>query len=158
MGSPSDLTVVSTDTPGPGEASGSPGTSLDNPVTAGGVLSGSDGTEIVVTSITADAWDIVRAENQFNDPPAEGNLFYLIVVEVANVSGSGSIKVSESDFKLIGNNRAVYTPFDDDCGVIPDPLDGELFVGGRTSGNICFQISQGEGGMALIHEPLFSFR
>ena len=130
------------------------GTSLNNPVEAGGVLSGSNGTEIVVTNITADAWGLVRAENQFNDPPGEGNRFYLVAVEVANVSGDDSINVFESDFKLIGENRTVYTTFDDSCGVIPDPLDGELFVGGRTSGNICFQIPQGEGGLVLIHQAL----
>ena len=91
---------------------------MNNPVEAGGVLSGSNGTEIVVTNITADAWGLVRAENQFNDPPGEGNRFYLVAVEVANVSGDDSINVSESDFKLIGENRTVYTTFDDSCGVI----------------------------------------
>ena len=93
-------------------------------------------------------------ENQFNEPPAKGNRFYLITVEVASVSGSGSITVSESDFKLIGDNRAVYRP---SCGVIPDGLGGEIFVGGRTAGNICFQIPEGEDGLVLIHQAFYSF-
>ena len=97
----------------------------------------------------------MRAENQFNEPPAKGNRFYLITVEVASVSGSGSITVSESDFKLIGDNRAVYRP---SCGVIPDGLGGEIFVGGRTAGNICFQIPEGEDGLVLIHQAFYSFR
>ena len=77
------------------------GTALDNPVVAGGLLSGANGTEIVATGVMENAWEVVRAENQFNEAPAEGNRFYLITVEVAYVSGSGSIGVSESDFKLI---------------------------------------------------------
>ena len=124
------------------------GTALDNPVAAGGLLSGAHGTEIVVTGIMENAWEVVRAENQFNEPPAKGNRFYLITVEVASVSGSGSITVSESDFKLIGDNRAVYRP---SCGVIPDGLGGEIFVGGRTAGNICFH--PGGGGWSGPDTP-----
>ena len=130
------------------------GTALDNPVVAGGLLSGANGTEIVATGVMENAWEVVRAENQFNEAPAEGNRFYLITVEVAYVSGSGSIGVSESDFKLIGDNRVVYRP---SCGVIPDELGGEIFVGGRTRGNVCFQIPEGEDGLVLIHQSLFSF-
>ena len=57
-----------------------------------------------------------------------------------------SVDVSESDFKLVGDNRVVYVPYDESCGVIPDELDGEVFGGGRLEGNICFQVPDDEGG------------
>ena len=79
----------------------------------------------------------------------------MISVEVSYPSGSGSVAVSDSDFSLIGENRVVYDPFDHDCGVIPNELDGEVYGGGKVEGNICFEIAGGEAGFILIHEPGF---
>ena len=142
-------TPTATPTPRP------PGYSLNNPVEAGGILQGSDGTEISVLKIIADARQQIAEENRFNDPPEEGNRFYMIRVDIVYPSGDESISVREADFKLIGDNRLVYAPFDQTCGVIPDELDGEIFGGGRIEGNICFEIPEDEGGLILIHEPGF---
>ena len=131
----------------------SPGFTLDNPLSAGEILHSSDGTEIRVLGVVEDARRQVAGENQFNDPPKEGKRFYMISVEVSYPSGSGSVTVSDSDFSLIGANRVVYEPFDYDCGVIPNELDGEVYGGGRIQGNICFEIPEDEGDFILIHEP-----
>ena len=141
---------ISTPTP---DTRPSPGFTLDNPLSAGEVLQGSDGTEIRVTGVVEDARRQVAEENQFNDPPKEGSRFYMVSVEVSYPSGSGSITVSDTDFSLIGENRVVYDPFDYDCGVIPNELDGEVYGGGRIQGNICFEIPEDEGGFILVHEP-----
>ena len=111
----------------------------------------------MVTGIVEDAWTIVQAENQFNDPPEPGNRFYMLTVAVSYVSGADSLKVAEADYSLIGDNRTVYTPFGNSCGVIPDSLEAELFPGGQTEGNICFQIEADDGNFILIHEPFWSF-
>ncbi len=128
------------------------GYTLNNPVEAGGILQGSDGTEISVLAIIADARQQIADENMFNDPPKEGNRFYMVRVEVAYPSGTDSIDVSDYDFKLIGDSRLIY---DATCGVVPDELDGEIFGGGRIEGNVCFEIPEDEGGLILIHEPGF---
>ena len=133
------------------------GLSLENPVAAGEVLVGSDGLRIRVTGITPNAWPQIQRENSFNDPPAAGKRFYMISVEVANPpDAKSSVDVRESDFKLVGDKRVVYVPYDESCGVIPDELDGEAFGGGRLEGNICFQVPDDEGGFMLIHEPGYS--
>ena len=138
-----------------------PGYGLDNAVAAGGTLIGSDGTEIGVVGIIPDARQQVAQENQFNDPPAEGNRFYMISVEMVNPSGNEPLSVTNFDFKLIGDNRVVYTSFENRCGLIPDALGGglgtEIFGGGRVQGNICFEIPEGEVGLLLIHEPGLAF-
>ena len=134
-----------------------PGMTLGNPVAAGEVLQGSDGTEIVATSILDDATDLVMATNSFNDSPESGNRFYMVTVAVAYVSGSDSLNVAESDYSLIGDNRVVYTPFENPCGVIPNELAAELFPGGQAEGNVCFQIESGDSNFVLIHEPFYSF-
>ena len=131
----------------------SPGFTLDNPLSVNEVLHGSNGTEIRILAVVEDARQQVAEENLFNDPPKEGNRFYMIFAEASYPSGSGSITVSASDFSLIGENRVVYDPYEYDCGVIPSELDGELYAGGTSQGNICFEIPQNEGGFILIHEP-----
>lgn len=140
------------------------GSTLDNPIPAGEVLVGSDGTAIRVLGIVENAREQIAAENQFNDPPAEGMRFFLISVEITYPSdASGSVKVAGYDFKLIGSNRVVYDSLQHSCSFsIPDALGGlvgvsEIFPGGQTIGNICFQIPEGETGLILIHEPGFGF-
>ncbi len=138
------------------------GSTLDDPLPAGEVLLGSDGTEVRVVGIAEDAWRQIAEENSFNDPPGQGMRFYIVRLEIANPSGaSGSVKVSGSDFSLIGDNRVVYGGLLNSisCGLIPDALGGkygagsEIFAGGRVEGNICLEIPEDEGGFILIHEP-----
>ena len=134
-----------------------PGMSLDNPVEAGGILIGSNGTETVVLRIVGNAWSLIQAENQFNDPPAPGNRFYMVSVLVAYKSGTDSLNVNRADYSVIGDNRIVYTPFGNSCGVVPDALGAELFPGGQTRGNVCFQIEESDKNFVLIHKPSRSF-
>ena len=93
------------------------GTTLDNPVAAGGVLQSIDGTEIVVTAVLEDAVELVLETNQFNDPPEPGNRFSMVTVAVSYVSGANSLNVADADYSLIGDNRVVYTPFEDSAAV-----------------------------------------
>ena len=141
-----------------------PGSTLDDPLPAGEVLLGSDGTEIRVLATIEDAREQIAGENQYSDPPKEGMRFYMISVEVAYPSeASGSVEVSGFGFRLIGDKRVVYDSFNHTCGFsVPDALGGligvtEIFPGGQTLGNICFQIPEDEGGLILIHEPAFGF-
>ena len=151
-----DVLTVKPLEPDPADLELPHGLALGNPIESGGVLKGANGVEIVVTGIMEDAWPAVRAANQFNDPPKEGQRFYMVTVEVAYPAGGTSINISESDFRLIGNNRLVYEPYDHSCGLIPDELSGELFPGGKTEGNICFQIPNDEAGLLLIHQTGYS--
>ena len=134
------------------------GLTLYNPLSAGEVLQGSDGTEIRVLGIVGDARQQVAEESELNDPPKEGNRFYLISLKVSFPSGKDSITVRYIDFSLIGDGRVVYDPFDHSCGslpTIPDELRGEIFPGGELQGNVCFEIPKDESGLILIHEPFF---
>lgn len=151
------LTPTPTPIPLPTPTPVATGLSLDDALPAGSTLFGTDGTLIVVTGIVEDAWAIVQAENQFNDLPEPGNRFYMGTVAVTYVFGSDSLNVRESDYSLIGDKRVVYTPYGHSCGVIPDELKAELFPGGQTEGNICFQVEVDDGNFILIHKPSWSF-
>lgn len=151
-GSPSDLTTISVE-PRQDSLSFPPGFTVDNPVEAGGTLNGSDGTGIVATAIVEQAWELIQPESEYNDPPAEGYRFYMVTVEVAYNIGEGFISVKASDFALTGDHRAVYLPHWDWCGITPNELAGEVFIGAKIKGNICFEIPESESNMILIHQP-----
>ena len=157
LGSISDLSEVAPTTPDPATIALPPGEALANPVPAGGILPGTDGTETVVTGILEDATSLVLETNQFNDPPETGSKFYLVTVSVDYVSGADSLAIAESNYSLVGDNRVVYTPFENPCGVIPDELGAELFPGGQAEGNVCFQVESDDANFVLIHEPFLSF-
>ena len=130
-----------------------PGAVLGDAFPIGGVMIGADGAEVRVLQITADAWPLVFAENRYNDPPEQGNRFFMIRLEIVIPADAlQSVDVSEYDFELIGDNRLIYT-YSDDCGIIPDELDRELFPGGSAEGNVCFEIPQTERGLILIYKP-----
>ena len=157
IGSVEDLTDALIPKPSPVNLALPAGITLDNPVAAGEVLQGTNGTEIVVTSILEDATDLVLETNSFNDPAKAGNHFYMVSLAVSYLSGADALNVAEADFSLIGDNRVVYTPFENSCGVIPDELGAELFPGGKTEGNVCFQVNSEDSNFVLIHKPFYSF-
>ena len=117
-----------------------PGLTLDNPVAAGGVLKGANGTEIVVTGIVEDAWEVIKAEYGHSNPPQTGNRFYLITVEVTYPMGDDFFALSVSDFDLVGDTRLIYESGRNSCDYLPNRIKGELYPGGRKQGNICFEI------------------
>ena len=154
-GSPLDLTTILVE-PHPDSVSLPPGFTLDDPVEAGGIMEGTDGTGIVATAIVEDAWELIRANSSYEPlPPAEGKRFYMVTVEVAYDTGEGFLTVDKTDFGLTGDHRAVYVPHWDSCGlgVTPDELEGELFIGAKIKGNLCFQIPESDSNMILIHQP-----
>ena len=157
LGSTTDLTEVSRATPEPSTMALPPGTALDNPVAVGDALQGTDGTEIVVTGIIEDATSLVLETNPFNESPKMGTQFYIVTVAVSYVSGADSLNITSADYSLIGDNRVVYTPFANPCGVIPDELRAELFPGGQAEGNVCFQVGSDDGNFVLIHKSILSF-
>jgi hypothetical protein len=118
------------------------------------------GFEITVVGGEFDAWPLIQAENSFNDPPAPGNVMVLIRVRATYaVTKDETARISEGDFKLTGSLNRVYSPYEEgsSCGVIPNELQAELFSGGSTEGNVCFQVPASETGLILIAEPMFTF-
>ena len=147
--------LVVTTEPSPTPRPTRSGASLDDALPRGAVMVGVDGVEIRVVRTIANAWPQIRAESSINEPPERGRRYFMIRVEVVNPSdGLQSVKVDAWDFKLIGDNRAVYTYPQNSCVFsIPDRLDREIFAGGWTEGNVCFEVLDEESGLILIHEP-----
>ena len=119
-------------------------------------MTGADGTKIRVLQITPDAWSQIHARWEYNDRPEQGNRFFMVRVEIANPSDAlQSADVNYTDFELIGDERVIYD-YGDDCGIVPDELDREVFPGGSAEGNVCFEIPIAERGLILIYKPEYS--
>ena len=84
---------------------------------------------------------LVLEENRFNDPPQEGNQFYMATVRAKYLGdGSASFASLTTPLKAVGQSAVIYT---DSCGVIPNDLffAPEVFTGGEISGNVCWEIA-----------------
>ena len=138
----------STQTPVPKQSALDPTSgSRENPIPFGVgiefINSSTDHWEFAVLSVTPDATAEVLRENPYNDPPDDGNQFYIVRVR-AKYLGPGS-ELFDASYRLraLGDSGAAYTTFGESCGVIPDQIDSyrELFTGGEVEGNECWQIA-----------------
>lgn len=142
----------------PGPASPAPwpaGGTRENPVPIGVTVPFADGWNVRVISVTPNGTQQVLAENQFNDPPAPGNQFF--IARVSATSTSADPHRFDGGFRLraVGDLGVERTTFGDSCGVIPDHLEDPLvFPGGTLTGNICFEVPGVEAGsLTLFDDP-----
>lgn len=127
----------------------------DNPVPIGESRSVGDW-DVTITSVNLDAADTVAAENQFNDPPAEGHAFVMLGVTAAYTGDESGTFWTDMSGKILG---ADGNTFSDRCGVIPDDLTdtGETFAGATVTGNLCYSAEAAQlNGATLILEESFS--
>ena len=146
-----DTTPTPEPSPTPTPAHGSRG----NPVPLGTALkvrnSETDHWEVTVLETTTDATELVLDENQFNDPPEEGNQFFIAKVR-AKYLGTDSNRFNGSlRLGTLGDGGVVYTTFGNSCGVIPDELpNSELFTNGTIEGNECWEIASTDAESLLM--------
>lgn len=130
----------------------------ENPYPLGAVVDLGDGWRMKVEGSTPDATAAVMAENQFNDPPASGNQFFIARV-TATYLGAGSDSF-DGTFRLraVGASAVAYSTFQNYCGVVPDQISNtEVFTGGTISGNVCWQIRSIDAtSLITFDEPLTS--
>lgn len=112
----------------------------------------------VVLDEPYEAWDEIHAENQFNDPPADGMEFWILPVTVTYVGEDSGTPMMDMDFAFVGDDARTYS---DRCGVIPNPLShvGELYPGGTAEANVCITVPAGAPGLwtvaASFTDPVF---
>lgn len=108
-----------------------------------------------------DAGELVAAENQFNDPPADGRQFVIVEVNVAYTGDQSGQPWLDLSFAFHGSDGNTFgTGSDDYCGVIPNDLMdvGEMFQGASASGAVCVSVPADQiSGGAWIVEETFSF-
>lgn len=134
------------------------GSTLTNPYPFGATVPVGAGWSMRVVSITPNATDAVLARNQFNDPPAAGNQFFIARVS-ATFNGTGSDSFDAS-FRLraVGAAAVSYSTFENSCGVIPDEIsDADVFPGGTIEGNVCWAIRSSDADSLVMYDkPLLA--
>ncbi|MYC34901.1 MAG: hypothetical protein F4X64_17225 [Chloroflexi bacterium] len=112
--------------------------------------------DVQITAADSDAWPEVKAANQFNDPPADGNRMLMLSMSVTNERGpAGTVcqcrrtnedgscdrrydppeichvgsYFNDSDLVLWDSSDNTYQSFREDvsCGVLPDQLGHDLY-------------------------------
>ena len=146
-------TVAPTDTPAPTATPVPAGLSRDNPIPFGQseTLIDADGFAIWITDSLEDATQLVLSENQFNDPPEEGQQFFIVRILVKNTNAES--KAFHRALYLVGDSNIAYSQFEHNCGVIPDRFDyyREIFEGGELWGNVCFSVQSSEVGSFVMY-------
>jgi hypothetical protein len=119
-----------------------------------------DDWEIRVIGTTPDANQAVADQNQFNDPPVEGNQFFIARIEATYVGEESGDFWIDISLTAVDDGGVVYEGSDSRCGVIPDNITdrGEAFPGATIEGNTCWSVqSEGVNSLLMIAEPIFSW-
>lgn len=90
------------------------------------------------------AWTMIEAENQFNEPAAEGYEYVLIKAKgflKEAETEDDSLYFSNMNFKFVSQEGEVY---DWASAVTPDELSKELYNGGTAEGYISNQVKIGD--------------
>lgn len=122
-------------------------------------------------TITAGVWEVTLLEvvrgadaaariaeaNRFNDPPEAGTEYVLARLRVRAIGPEepeAPRAVDTVSVRVTGARNVVY---DRPTVVAPEPaLSGEAYVGGVIEGWVALSVAEGEQGLALVFEPLFS--
>lgn len=103
----------------------------------------------LVTGLGRDITAEVMEENMFNEPAAQGHIFYGIPFELtlAEASKEPLAPLFNISWDLFGpSSLKIFSGLYASCGVVPDVVDTmtEVFVGGSLSGLLCFSIPQAD--------------
>ena len=140
-----DITPALSPTPSPTPTPGDLG-SRSNPVPLGQHFRppGSPWS-LKVVSVDNDAWPEIQAEPGSRSPPADGNRYVLINIEVTNRGTNAESFAARSLGTISSSNVEFYVDTSIACGThsaIPDPFGHKrrIFPGGSLQGNICTEV------------------
>jgi hypothetical protein len=154
----SATSVPPTETPIPPTPTPAPlGMSRANPFPMTELVNAQNWDIQVLEAIRGDeAWQLIKAANQFNEPPLEGMEYLLVRISAkCTYADSDSHSIGEYDFDVTGDKLIKYSPA---SVVVPEPsLDAELFSGGETEGWVAFSVGIGEGNLIIIFDEMMSF-
>ncbi|MBS3947199.1 MAG: hypothetical protein KGZ57_02680 [Dethiobacter sp.] len=110
-----------------------------NPIPIGTQARVGQNWNVTVLEINSNAWDIVRATNQFNEPPVQGHHFVMARVRVSYVGTKSESPWIGLNLRYLGADGITYRS---GIGVIPNSLSdiGEMFPGAVAEGNIGWSV------------------
>ncbi|WP_231915937.1 DUF4352 domain-containing protein [Microbacterium karelineae] len=124
----------------------------ENPLPLGSTVD-SDEWSITVNSVTLGATDAVLAENQFNDPPADGDEYILVNVTATYIGADSGMPAIGTGVEYVTADGVTISG-DDALAVAPDAFDSmaELYTDATVTGNFAFAVpsaSAADGTLAI---------
>jgi hypothetical protein len=109
-----------------------------------------DGWALSVTGLGRDGTAAVLAENQFNDPPPEGYVFFLVDVILAYEGTEKQDSALAVTISAVGEGNVEYATWG--CGVVPGELEvfTDVFPGASIVGTVCFVVPAAEVGSGVL--------
>jgi hypothetical protein len=146
-------TTAPTATPEPAE----PGTSRSAPLPLDSDLRFEDWAVTISAVIRGEeAAQAIADANQFNSPAPEGFQYLLVTLTLTNISSEQEAKsvLFGVDLRVTGERNLLYSRA---TGVVPQPLEGELFPEGSATGQIPFLVPADEDNLQFFVAESFSF-
>jgi hypothetical protein len=125
----------------------------ENPFQVGDTVSNDDWT--VTLGTPREGWDEIRAENQFNEPPADGNEYWIVPVNATYTGTETGTPWLDLTVAFVGSDNVTYD--DTYCGVIPNDISetAELYTDGNVEANTCLVVPSGADGQFTLIAGLF---
>lgn len=133
---------------GSGQGSDAAAGTRENPLSADEPIITGDW-EIVINEINLNGTAEVLAENRYNEPPSPGSQIALINV-TATYHGPQSELADFIWASWVTEDGRVIESFDHPS-VIPDPLEGELYPGASSTGNLDVVVPEGDNGLLRLN-------
>lgn len=102
------------------------------------------GLTVIETIRGTEAWNIIKAANQFNRKPDEGNEYLLAKIKVRVISSEHDdvqFSVNNQTFTLVSASGADYSSR---VLVIDDPINAHLYAGAEAEGWAVFQMKKND--------------
>jgi hypothetical protein len=137
-----------TPTPGPRVGPGS----LQQPYPEGAPGTLADGWQLLISGITPDAYDGIKADVPSATKPASDQRDFMVRAQ-ATYLGPGTGVFSGVRLALIGATGNTYNQIYNSCGVIPSALPPTVVTSGNTvRGNICFTVRASDVGTLVLFD------
>ena len=114
-------------------------------------LVGSYAVEVITTE--PDATDQIVTDESFNEPPADGNQFFMVTVSVTNHGEESVSPWWDLTFNAVGDQAIGYTESANSCGYIPNGAyeAPELAPGESAEFNVCWQVPTEEASSLVMY-------
>jgi hypothetical protein len=108
---------------------------------------------IEVVAVEPDATDLIVTSDTFNEPPANGNQYYMVTVSVTNEGEETATPWWDLQFEAVGDQAIGYNESTNSCGYIPNgAYDApEIAPGESVEFNVCWQVPSTEASSLVMY-------
>ncbi len=115
-----------------------------------------EGWTVRVVSVVRDATRQIEQYDKSNNPPAAGHQFYMIQISATLRGKKPRYFQASHRIRAVKRTGGVgYNPFENSCGVIPDPdLEinyHQIFPPNSVRGNVCWEVRSADAGKLLMY-------